>query len=70
MLYHWEPDWNLLKKKIMKFQLVLMGNQYFSPLETRLKPIKEKNNGILIGFNGYFIIFPIKNPIETYSRIK
>ena len=45
-----------------------MGIQYFFPLKTRLKPIKEKNNGISISFNGNSIFFHIENPIQTMKE--
>ena len=41
-----------------------MGIQYFFPLKTRLKNIKEKNNEILIGFNGNLMFLHIENPIK------
>ena len=43
-----------------------MGIQYFFPLKTRLKPIREKNNGISIGYNGNSISLLTDNPTQTY----
>ena len=59
-----------MNNKIMKFQSVLMGIQYFFPLKTGLKPIKEISNEISIGFNEISISFSLKNRLKYIEEKK